>query len=236
MKLKEILFLDSETTQKKDGRLVQLATMKFGEVKPYVVTYKPAEPISIEAMVVHGITNEDVAGLLPFSFSDVEKDIVKNSIVVAHNAPFDISVMGREGVPVGRFIDTLKVAHTLIDSPSYSLQYLRYYLGLKVPKGAVAHDAGGDVIVLSLLFKYLYALMTGRMKGETGIDPTEDAVLSNMVEISSKPMLMKTMVFGKYKGETFETIKKIDKEYLEWVLGLPDLTEDLIYTINKHLN
>jgi exodeoxyribonuclease X len=236
MKLSEIIFLDTETTQKKGGRLVQLAAMKYGDSEPIVTTYKPAEPISIEAMVVHGITNEEVEALMPFEgFNEKGNEESKNSIIVAHNAPFDIDVMNREGVPTGKFIDTLKIARLLIDSPSHSLQYLRYFLKLNVPKEAGAHDAGGDVLILAELFKYLAPLMAKKIKKDFEAFPTEHMVLNEMVEVSSKPMLMRTMLFGKHKGETFEEIKKKDKGYLEWLIMQDDLTEDLMYTLKTHL-
>lgn len=236
MKLSDIIFLDTETTQKKGGRLVQLALMDYEAPSPLVTTYKPAEPISIEAMVIHGITNEEVSALMPFvGFDEKINQKIKESILVAHNAPFDIDVMNREGVHTGKFIDTLKIAHLLIDSPSHSLQYLRYFLKLNVPKEAAAHDAGGDVLVLAELFKYLYPLMVEKIKKDYEATPMESMVLDRMVEVSGKPMLMRTMLFGKYQGETFEEIKKKDKEYLEWLIMRPDLTEDLMYTLETHL-
>ena len=82
-------------------------------------------------------------------------------ISVAHNAAFDVAILRREGIKPRNIICTYKVA-SAIDTEErfshYSLQYLRYALGIEIE--ANAHDAIGDVLVLEALFEYLLAKLT----------------------------------------------------------------------------
>ena len=71
--------------------------------------------------------------------------MMKN-ILVAHNAKFDIDMLIKEDVHPKKVICTLKVARHMDPNgviPKYNLQYLRYFLGIKVE--ATAHDALGDI-------------------------------------------------------------------------------------------
>ena len=153
-----LIILDTETTDKeRDSRLVQLA-YKVRDTKEMVNAYfKPPVEIAIGAMAVHHVTNEMVADKLAFDASLEKKrliELLETGIVVAHNAQFDVNILKNEGVEVGQFIDTLRVARHLIESDQHSLQYLRYLLKLNIE--AEAHDALGDVNVLEALFEYLF--------------------------------------------------------------------------------
>ncbi|MDD5527757.1 MAG: exonuclease domain-containing protein [Patescibacteria group bacterium] len=232
LSLKNLIFLDTETTGKENGRLVQLAVMRYGAEKPTTENFKPAEPIGIEAMEVHGITNEEVADLGMFEATEEAKKEIFNSVIVAHNAKFDIGVLAREGVTVDKYIDTMRVAQHLIEAPAYRLQYLRHYLKLNVPKTAAAHDAGGDVLALVELFKYLFTRTT--CKGNAG-EEIEDAALNEMIALSQKPVLLKTVPFGKHKDKSFADVARTDRSYLDWLIKQPDLSEDLSFTLKHYL-
>ena len=104
--------------------------------------------------------------------------------------------------------------------PQYNLQYLRYYLDLKVE--AKAHDALGDIIVLEALFQRIHARFTS--------DGVKD-IESEMIRISNTPILIARMPFGKHKGMLFS---EIPSDYLEWLYGT-ELDEDLAYTVRQHL-
>ena len=58
-----------------------------------------------------------------------------------------------------------------------------------------------------------------------------DAV-DQMIEISSKPSLIKRMPFGKYKGIRTE---EVPIDYLQW-LSTTDLDEDMEFTVYHFLN
>jgi DNA polymerase III epsilon subunit-like protein len=222
------IFLDTETTGTgPDDRLCQIA-FKTGQGTFVNELFNPGKPIAIEAMAVHHITNDMVKDKPPFRGSAAYKKLNEllsdqTNIIVAHNAKFDISMLRNEGIDPPRVICTLKLARFLDKEgviPQYSLQYLRYYLDLKVE--ATAHDALGDILVLERLFKRIYVRF-----GKDGFkNPTEE-----MIHISNEPILIARMPFGKHKGQLF---KEVPTDYLEWLLGT-ELDEDMEHTVRHHL-
>ncbi len=235
-----IIFLDTETTGNSDSdRLVQLAVKERFVDEPLVnACYKPPVPISIESMAIHHITERMVAGKPPFMSAPEYpglKDLLESDevVVVAHNAAFDLAMLGREGVTPRRAICTYKVAYALDPSdvlPNYRLQYLRYLLDLDVE--AEAHDALGDVLVLEALFERLVEKMRER-------HGTEEAALEAMLTISASPLLFTTIRFGKYNGRRLDEVARVDRDYLEWLLREkekdPAAEADWIYTLKHYL-
>jgi DNA polymerase III alpha subunit (gram-positive type) len=192
-------------------------------------------------MEVTHITNKHLEDKETFQGSDfynelksvLEKD---ETIFVAHNAPYDIGMIEREKIKVGKSIDTYKIAQALDvkgEIPAFRLQYLRYYLGLEV-RDVVAHDALGDVRVLKAVFERMYDKMID--------NSTHDEVIAKMVKITSEPMLIKRLAFGKHRGELVSDIARSDRGWLEWLLGQKesdaangDVDEDWIYTLKHYL-
>jgi DNA polymerase III epsilon subunit-like protein len=222
------IYLDTETTGAgPDDRLCQIA-FKTGQGTIVNELFNPGKPIAIEAMAVHHITNEMVKDKPPFRGSAAYQKLVElvsdqNNAIVAHNAKFDIGMLRNEGISPSKAICTLKLARFLDKDgviPQYSLQYLRYYLDLRVE--ATAHDAFGDILVLERLFKRIYT----RFKKDGFENPTEE-----MLRISNSPILIARMPFGKHKGTLF---KDVPPDYLEWLQGT-ELDEDMEYTVRHHL-
>jgi uncharacterized protein (DUF3820 family) len=58
----------------------------------------------------------------------------------------------------------------------------------------------------------------------------EDPV-KEMIRISSNPVLMPRMPFGKHKGMLFS---EVPPDYLQWLSGT-ELDEDMAYTVKTHL-
>jgi exodeoxyribonuclease X len=172
-----------------------------------------------------------------FSQSEMKKELeelLKDGVLVAHTALFDIAMLKNEGVEVPRFIDTLRVVRYLDPDnkiPEHNLQFLRYFLDLEVP--GTAHDAEGDVNVLEALFNRLFA----KVKETAGSD---EAAIEEMIVISSRPTLFKNFIFGKYKGRPIAEIAETDRRYLEWLLTQKEATdtdtdEDWIHTLKHYL-
>ncbi len=226
--MNKLIFLDTETTGNdlKTDRLSQVCYKVEGEIR--MGYFKPPIPMSVKAMSVTHITNKMLEDKPSFEGSDFQKDLramLKDNILVAHNALFDIAMLRNDGVEVPRFIDTLRIARHLDPEckiPEYNLQFLRYYLGLEID--APAHDAAGDVKVLEAVFERM------RAKFNT---------VEEMVEISSRPTLFKIMMFGKHKGKTMEEVAKIDSAYLDWLLAQKmqdeEGEEDWIFTLKHYL-
>jgi exodeoxyribonuclease X len=241
----KLIFFDTETTgNTENDSLVQIAYKIYPAIgivgnENFTGLYKPSTKIPPEASAVHHITNKMVENKPSFAESgDLEKIKKlfedKDSIVVAHNAPFDLMIIKKEGIEPKRFICTLRLARYLdkegkIDR--YNLQYLRYFLDLDVD--ATAHDALGDVLVLEKLFERL----------EKKIIETENLnekeTIEKMVEISSHPSLLRIFNFGKYNGKKIEEVLATDRGYLEWLLAQKlqsdQIDEDWIYTLKYYL-
>jgi len=225
------IFLDTETTGSGNkDRLCQLAyKLDTGEIVNEL--FKPPLPIGIEAMSFNHITNEMVADKPAFRDSPEYFQLVDlladdKNILVAHHAQFDINMLLKEGVHPKKFICTFKLAKYLYPKgkiPSYSLQYLRYYLGFQIQ--ATAHDALGDTLVLEKLFERLFV----KMKNNFNLDEVE----GRMMEISNNPVMLSRINFGKHKGGLF---RDIPLDYLQWLSGQDDLDENMKHTVEHYLN
>jgi DNA polymerase III alpha subunit (gram-positive type) len=238
-KFKNLLFLDVEATGlEEEDRLVQVAYDFEGTEKEEL--FNPERDMNVEAMEVTHITNKHLEGKEKFQdsifYRELKNVLERDEIIfVAHNAPYDIGMIEKEGLKVGKSIDTYKVAQALdIKSliPAYRLQYLRYYMDLDVK--ADAHDALGDVRVLKAVFERMYDKMLEIS--------THEEVIKKMIKITSKPMLIKRLTFGKHKGELVADVARTDRGWLEWLLSQKEsdaangnIDEDWIYTLKHYL-
>ncbi len=236
--MKKLIFFDTETTGNKENDfLCQIAYKVDNET--FTGLYKPPKKIPPEASAVHHITNKMVANKPSFKASDDLQKIKKlfenkETVVVAHNAPFDLIMIKNEGIEPKKFICTLRVARELDKEEKierYNLQYLRYFLEIEVD--ATAHDALGDVLVLEQLFERLKK----KIMSENNF--TENEAIEKMIGISSHPSLLRTFGFGKYNGRKIEDVAKTDRGYLEWLLEQKlngdGIDEDWIYTLKHYL-
>jgi DNA polymerase III epsilon subunit-like protein len=239
-----IIIFDTETTgnEAKD-RLCQLAYKKFGEKDIFNELYKPPVVISVISQSVHHITPRMVLEKPGFiespDFDSVKKLFEdENTIVVAHNAKFDIAMLEKEGIVPAQYIDTLKLVRHLdpdMKIERHSLQFLRYLLELDndIDEPIQAHDAKGDVLILEKLFERLYKKMRELESGD-------ELTLEKMVQISREPSLITRFTFGKYTGSSVHDVAIKDRGYLEWLLktkqGSEQDEEDWIHTLNHYLN
>ena len=247
--MKKLIFFDTETTGRDaDDRLCQLA-YKTGE-ESFCELYNPGKKIPPDASAVHHISNKMVASKPAFTESKEYKRIKKlfedkNNILIAHNAIFDVEMLKKEDINIPNFICTLRVARHLDKEgkiEKYNLQYLRYFLDIEVE--AAAHDAMGDVVVMEKLFERLKDRMMAPTEigvpTEVGKELTEEEVLEKMMDISSRPSLMRSFNFGKHVGKKLEEVLASDRGYLEWLLVQKTSSgqneEDWIYTLKYHLN
>lgn len=216
----DILFFDTETTG--IGVVDKILQLALGNKElgiEFVELIKPTSKIQASAKAIHHITEDDLTDAPAFAQSDskaiITEAINSGKVFVAHNAQFDIDMLSREGIEITRYICTLRLARTIWkDMKSYSLQFLRYELNLKVDlKGLAPHDALADVIVLEGLFQ----VIKDEMKCKDG------DVIEEMIKRTKEPILMTSLPFGKYKGQLLEFVNKKDPQYLSWLLSV---TED----------
>ncbi len=235
----KIIFFDTETTGNTESDVLCQIAYKVGS-ENFTGLYKPSKKIPPEASAVHHITNKMLADKPSFKDSGDLPKIKKlfedkDSVVVAHNALFDLVMIKKEGITPAHFICTLRLARYLDKEEKierYNLQYLRYFLEIEIE--ATAHDAFGDVLVLEQLYERL------KKKIIEQENLTEERAIERMVEISSHPSLLRTFGFGKYNGRKIEEVAKIDRGYLEWLLAQKingdGIDEDWIYTLKHYLD
>jgi len=213
--------IDTETCGL-DGGIVEIATVDVvnGEiVQPMSDLVSPDRPISTEAMAIHHITEEMVEGKP--RIATVIRKYHGSPYYVAHNASFDRGVLPEMH---GQWICTLKLARALYPNIRYSNQYLRYALKLDVtvPDGLYPHRALYDC--------YVTAALLQRIIKDSGWSAEK------MVEISNSPTLLRTLKFGKYRGQKIEEIAQQDPEYLQWMLkSIKDLSGDMRYSLEHFL-
>lgn len=250
--MKKLLFLDIEATGiDPEDRLVQVA---FKEQDNNVVggLFKAPLPVKLTAMAVNNITNRMLEGMPPFKESQMEgilKERGSSHILVAHNVPYDLGMLKKEGISFDDYICTLKVAHYVDENcqlEKHNLSYLRYYYDIEIE--ATAHDAIGDILILEQVFLKLFdqlaiiMLNEGSLSGK--LDPNE-AVIDKMVEISKRPTLFRKFNFGKYNGEFVKDVASggsdgKGRSWMKWLLGEKinnpsGQEDDWIYTLDYYL-
>lgn len=235
----KFLYFDTETTDIQSKDIIQLAFVTDDDISLNMY-FKPVQSISCAAMAIHHLTPEFLEDKPLFSESKVDglsmkeylEKLGKEYIWVAHNVEFDLEVLQKKGIEIPRYICTFKLARNMFseddgtrDIESYSLQFLRYYLGLYKKENSehnTAHDALSDVHFLRDLFHY--------------IKENSKLSLENMMMISKEPQFIRTLNFGKYAGRTLEDIAKLDREYLKWLSDTVYDKPDLQWNVNRVLS
>ncbi len=231
-----LIYLDLETTGLEEAdRICSLGLIvkKQDDYQADEEFIKPSRKIRPEAMAVHHITNEMVKEASSFDDAKVVARLQEfnsdENILVAHNISFDLAMLAKEGFFwKGGVIDTLKCSRHLIDEiDRFSLQFLRYELGLyrSEEKEAAtlglelkAHSALSDALHVRLLHQYLNAIVDDE----------------KLMELTIEPVLIKKFVFGKYKDHYLEEVVMNDAGYLRWMLDQA-IDEDLEYSIKHYL-
>ena len=213
--------IDTETCGLAGG-IVEVASIDLVDgalANPMSDLISPDRPISIDAMVIHHITEEMVEGKPRIAVAI--RRYQGSPYYVSHNAPFDRGVLPEMG---GQWICTLKLARMLYPDIKHSNQYLRYALRLNVsvPDNLYPHRALYDC--------YVTAALLQRIMQDSGWNAEQ------MDEITQQPLLLQTFKFGKYRGKSIEQIARQDPDYLRWMLAsITDLTPDMRYTLAHYL-
>lgn len=149
-----------------DHRVIEVACVEIEDgVRTGVVFHayvNPGRDVDPGAARVHGITNAFLRNKL--QFKDVAGDLVRfigKSIVVMHNAPFDIAFLNQEfglldeqPVQEFRFIDTLALARSRFPGFRNDLNSLCLAVGLD---GRGRHGALVDAELLAMVFLVLFS-------------------------------------------------------------------------------
>lgn len=155
-------FVDVETTGlsvSKGGRVCEVAVSRRlggSDLGHFQSLVNPGCPIPDEVIRIHGITNEMVAGSPRFErIAPKLLGLFEGSVVVCHNADFDIPFLDNEFALIGlrfpniRVIDTLKVARRYGNFQSNRLGNIAAKLGIATEGW---HRALSDVKMLEQVF------------------------------------------------------------------------------------
>lgn len=160
-------FVDTETTglsPKSGGRVCEIAVLKVRAGKTlesFCRLVDPGCPIDFGARMVHGITDEMVAGQPRFAdLADAVEGLLADAVFVGHNANFDLGFLASEFRHAGRempkvhVLDTLRWARRHYRFPSNRLGAIVSHYGLDA---AGAHRAGRDADLLRQVFERFLA-------------------------------------------------------------------------------
>ena len=249
--MKKLLFLDVETTGlNHEDRTCGIAYKCPDENLEVDLLIKPPLPIKLEASMTNHIANymvEDKPSFDEATGPIKTKELIQDSIMVAHNAKFDIQMLQKEGIIVQDHICTYKVALMLDPTGDRfqrsNLQYLRYFYDIRVK--ADAHTAMGDVVVLEAVFEKMFDEV---VKFDGDFDPVTsvDKAIEKMIEVSKLPAKIPRFQFGKHgpnedreKGLLITEVASIDPGYLQWLkrekMKEEVLDADWIYTLDEAL-
>lgn len=225
--LTDIVVIDTETTgmSHDEDRVVEIAAVRLvfnGEkydvdsVRHCVVD--PERPIPAGASAVHHLTDADVVDARKLTEALEYIGVKPGDVIAAHNAEFDRGFL--PALKDHDWVCTWKVSQKLLpESPSYGNQVLRYHLGIDVEadegRGNFPHSAGYDARTTAKIMLRLLDLSS----------------VEEMIRISSAPVLLPRMPFGKHRGMAFA---EVPKDYLMWLKGRPDLDRDLRHTLEHH--
>lgn len=206
-------------------RIIEIAVAKFtfdGVIESFESLVDPEMIIPETSIKIHHIMQDMVQGQ-----PKIQRLIPKiiqmcgNHTIIGHGIDYDIKVIINEAnrtmlpcpLDKNKTIDTLRLARLYGDSPSNALTKLGTHFN--VPQDA-AHRAMNDVLVNIEVFKHL-----AKRYGS----------LDKILQILSKPVLMKTMPLGKHKGRL---LKDIPLQYLLWA-ARKDFDQDLLFSLRKEI-
>ncbi len=230
-----LIFLDTETTGLEISDVI--CSIAIVDEQHYIYELvNEGKKIPAQASAIHHITNEMIKTSPKLQqtqcWSYLQAHNLKENTLIGHNIAFDISFLESQGfIWQGDIIDTMRTSkHLLAESEAFSLQFLRYELKLYKDeellkkdygiKDALApHSALSDVLVTQLLFETLKEIVT----------------IDELRLLSTQKVLLSKFTFGKYQSRYIEEIVMSDRGYIEWMLTLKDLDDDLRYSLEYYL-
>ncbi|MEW6555446.1 MAG: exonuclease domain-containing protein [Actinomycetota bacterium] len=177
------------------SRLVELGAVRFslaGPIDEYHTLVDPMEPIQPAATDIHGISDDMVCGSPhPAEVVSGFGDYLGEAVFIAHNARFDVRVIGlelaRAGLepPANHVVDTVVLARRAFPGlPNYRLGTVAAYLGIDQ---VTCHRGLPDAVAAMEIFRRGLAGAEGslRVEGVPGyLGPFSDLAPRMEVELS----------------------------------------------------
>lgn len=179
--MKKLAFLDTESNGLNKPRLLQLA-YAIGNGQVVTQLFRPEDGVGIEAGATekHKLTIEQLQYFetVEQSREQLQKILHPDTtIIVAHNASFDLRVLHNEQIETGDSIDTVKIARRLWPQfKNHKLGFLADMLGIEHGE---LHQAANDVLVLRELFKRMLLTIIAK-------DPMQSRIITKMIEYTKK--------------------------------------------------
>lgn len=194
------------------AELCHFPELIIGNSKKFNDRYKPSELISLGAMAVHLIVDEDVDNCPPFT----EFNFPNNSdlkYLIGHNIDYDIAAVNRSGTPTKgiKTICTLAMSRYIwpeLDAHNLSAMalYVSTNRGMTAHSLRFAHDALTDCMTtLSVLLAIIH---------KTGVSSFEE-----LYQFSEQARIPTHIFWGKYKGRS---IASLDEWDIEWLIKRTD--------------
>ncbi len=237
-----LYFVDIESTgvDLKNDRIIQLAFLKLknDEITAFNdLCYTDIE-MNDTVIAVHNITNAMLEDKYwPYetdSFFELEEGNVESNFFVSHGNELDVTMLENEELDLKMScIDTDKCSrHLLKDAKSFKLNDLieQYHLSTKAEKIAQeigltdinAHDALSDALWHYVLFTFL-------------MEKVEDDI-ERLITLTSTPMMLEKISFGKHKNKSFEEVLVKDPLDLVWMyVNVASDWKDLDHTLTHWL-
>ena len=262
----KLIIFDTETTGlNEEDKIIQVGAIisELGNnehIEKYDELCLSEIPIKIEAMSIHGIRQNDIENKPFYKDTNFKKtlDNLNNNenYLIAHNLDFDLNMLKKEGFTNHcKLIDTLQCAKHLYEIgeeingykvPNHKLQTFRYMLleqedeekeAKKYGVEIKAHDAIGDVVILKLFLLKLYFRVKEKFNITNSIH-----IFNKMVELTTLPVEVKVINFGKHNGKTITEIENIDSGWIDWLFREQQkqkeandnkFNRDLFFTLEK---
>jgi len=221
---KAIIF-DTETTGITDPEIIEAAWVEPHSVKGFMINeskstfysrFKPSKPISLSAMAVHHIKDEDLDNCEPSSSFSLPDDV---DYLIGHNVDFDWAAAGKPDV---KRICTLALSRYLWpELESHNQSAMLYFLERDHAREFLegkAHSALHDVQNCMIILEHIVSKLG---------DVDSWGTLWKHSEIARVPTVMP---FGKHKGSA---IKDIPSDYRRWLLNQPDIDPYLIKALQS---
>jgi len=212
-----IVVIDTETTglDPKTGCIVEVAALADNG-RYYSTLVHLETSLSHEAAATNYITSDMLgdAPRLKAALDELRQELGAtgdNVVYAAHNASFDRGFLGE--LLHGRWLCTMRCAkHIWPGAPSYKNNVLHFWLGLEPkfpllrPGELMPHTALYDVCVTKALLDRML----------------ESTTIEALLTLQHQPVLLKTVRFGKHRGEEWNTVPR---SYLEWAAR--NITDDI---------
>jgi DNA polymerase-3 subunit epsilon len=228
LKQERFICIDVETTglNIEEDRIIEVAAVRFsieeGVLESFETLIDPVRAIPEEATAIHKISSSMLKGK-PTAEVIMPKllDFVGNDVIIGHQITFDIGMIVSAAKRMNlatdlekrAFIDTLRLARSYGDSPNNSLSQLAKHFNVAFEE---SHRAMSDVLMNIEVFKYLVHRYN---------------CVSEVFKLLSRPIKMKYMPLGKYKGRLFS---EIPFSYLTWAANM-QFDSDLLYSIRTEI-